>query len=377
MLQTVITGLFALFALAGGASAQPAFAPATDPGNASYLIEDEVITLSAGRAAHPVVTGSAEQVETRVFGAPEWSDLDADGVEDAAVILVHRTGGSGTFLYIAAAMRAQEGFIGTNAVLLGDRIAPRSLQIRNGVLLASYADRQPGEPMSAAPTVAHTKYLTLQDGKLVAAPAFDAGTEVLEGWVTIGHEVSEFKPCVPADALWLDRGVPGFEAVRTAYAQTLPPDAGPDTPVFMTLAGRQAPAPAAGFGRDYGAAFQVAGWLHPWPRGNCRADQIRVTSPVPGSVVHSPLRITGSARGSWFFEADFPVHLKDASGQILASGIARAQAPWMTSDFVPFEATIAFKSSTQLLRGTLVLVKDNPSDDPRLDAAVELPVYYQ
>jgi len=273
LFRAAITGLLALVAVSGCARAQSTLPPAIDPLDAAYIIEGDVIALSGGEAEHPVVTGSAGQAETRVFGKPEQGDLDGDGDEDAAVVLLHRAGGSGTFFYIAAAIREQEGFVGTNAVLLGDRIAPQSLQIRNGVLMANYADRRATEPMTAAPTAAKTKYLTLQAGNLVEAPPFEAGVQVLEGWVTIGHEVSEFRSCVQQDALWLDRRAHDFETVETAYRHLLPPEAGPYTPVFMTLAGRLVPAPGEGFGSDYSAGFQVAGWLHPWPHGNCRAGQ--------------------------------------------------------------------------------------------------------
>jgi hypothetical protein len=371
------TGLLAALAVASCAGLQPVHSPAGDPLNATYVIEDVAITLSGGQAQRPVLPGSAEQVETRVFGEPEWGDLDGDGDEDAALVLLHRTGGTGTFYYIAAAIRGQAGFIGSNAVLLGDRVAVQAMHIRNGVLMANYADRRAAEPMTTAPSVAYTKYLTLQAGNLIAAPAFTDGVQVLEGWITLGHEASEFRPCDQQDSLWLERGVPAFVTLKAAYADALPPAAQPYTPVFMTLAGRRAPASESGFGMRYPAAFQPAGWQHPWVQGNCRADRIRVAAPVAGSVVRSPLRVSGSAVGTWFFEGDFPVHLKDSKGRILASGIATAQAPWMTRDFVPFEATLRFEPSPQPMQGTLVLVRDNPSDDRRLDDAIELPVYYQ
>jgi hypothetical protein len=144
----------------------------------------------------------------------------------------------------------------------------------------------------------------------------------------------------------------------------------------MTLAGRLAEAPTDGFGRDYGAAFRSSQFLQVWPGGNCRADRVRVTTPVAGSVVRSPLRVSGWARGPWFFEGDFPIHLRDHKGRILATGIAAAKGPWMTQAFVPFEATLQFTASPQPSRGFLVLVKNNPSDDHGLDDAVELPVFY-
>lgn len=376
MFRAARTGLLGACFLASCAGFRPATAPSSDPLNAAYLIEGQRIMLSDGKAERPVLPGSAEQFETRVFGSPERGDLDGDGDEDAALVLLHRTGGTGTFYYVAAAIQGPEGLFGTRAVLLGDRVAIQSIRIRNGMVLANYADRRATESMATAPGVGQTKYLTLRDGDLVAAPAFDDGVQLLEGWVTLGHEVSEFRPCDVREPLWLDRGDPAFDSLQTAYTAALPADAQAYTPVFMSLAGRHVPVPETGFGRDYHAAIQPAGWQQPWLQGNCRADRIRVAAPVAGAVIHSPLRVTGRARGSWFFGGDFPVHLKDRTGSIVASGIARAQAPWMSTDFVPFEATLEFEPARQPRRGTLVLVRDNPSDDRRLDDAIELPVYY-
>lgn len=39
------------------------------------------------------------------------------------------------------------------------------------------------------------------------------------------------------------------------------------------------------------------------------SDQIIVTDPIPDQLITSPLIITGEARGTWFFEATFPVSL--------------------------------------------------------------------
>ena len=53
-------------------------------------------------------------------------------------------------------------------MLLGDRIAPRDVIIRNGVVVAKYATRGSHEPMSTAPSVDKSIYLTLENGKLTA-----------------------------------------------------------------------------------------------------------------------------------------------------------------------------------------------------------------
>jgi|GEM_PF-2126517 len=106
-----------------------------------------------------------------------------------------------------------------------------------------------------------------------------------------------------------------------------------------------------------------------------RTGMIRLTSPQANEAVASPLSVVGEARGTWFFEASFPVRLFDANGQLLASTSAQAQADWMTEDFVPFQATLTFENPTTA-SGTLVLEKDNPSGLPQNADELRLPVIF-
>lgn len=104
-------------------------------------------------------------------------------------------------------------------------------------------------------------------------------------------------------------------------------------------------------------------------------DQIKVTKPLPNQLVESPLTIEGEARGTWFFEATFPVKLMDADGGLVAIHFAQAQGEWMTEDFVLFKAELIFeKPSTDT--GILILEKDNPSGLPENDASIEIPVIF-
>ncbi|MCR4311472.1 MAG: Gmad2 immunoglobulin-like domain-containing protein, partial [Candidatus Taylorbacteria bacterium] len=77
-----------------------------------------------------------------------------------------------------------------------------------------------------------------------------------------------------------------------------------------------------------------------------KAELIHLNYPRPNQEVLSPLVVTGEARGTWFFEASFPVMLTDWDGRIIAQGIATAKSDWMTADFVPFEATLIFNYDT-------------------------------
>ncbi|MDO8601983.1 MAG: Gmad2 immunoglobulin-like domain-containing protein [bacterium] len=105
-------------------------------------------------------------------------------------------------------------------------------------------------------------------------------------------------------------------------------------------------------------------------------DLIRVDAPVSNALVSSPLIISGSARGSWYFEASFPVQLLDANGGVLFEGPMQAQGDWMTSEFVPFNQQITF-ALPKTQTGTLVLKNDNPSGLPENDKELRIPVKFQ
>lgn len=93
-------------------------------------------------------------------------------------------------------------------------------------------------------------------------------------------------------------------------------------------------------------------------------------------IIESPLTITGQARGGWFFEASFLIKLVDSQGELVAQTIALAEGEWMTDDFVLFSATLEFTSLEKTNQGTLVFIKDNPSDMRELDDQLSIPILY-
>ncbi|MFA5942496.1 MAG: Gmad2 immunoglobulin-like domain-containing protein [Candidatus Paceibacterota bacterium] len=105
-------------------------------------------------------------------------------------------------------------------------------------------------------------------------------------------------------------------------------------------------------------------------------DLIVVDTPLPGAIVASPLTISGRARGTWYFEASFPVRMLDAKGNELGVLPAQAQGEWMTTEYVPFIVDLAFATSTTAT-GTLVLEKDNPSGLPEHANELRIPIRFQ
>ena len=119
------------------------------------------------------------------------------------------------------------------------------------------------------------------------------------------------------------------------------------------------------------------------PVGGCgqfQAEDIKIYSPESGQTLSFPLAIEGQARGSWYFEASFPIKLLDsASEKELAVAFAQAQADWMTGNFVPFKAVIDLSFLPEIpetSEGILVFQKDNPSGLPENDKEIRVPVYF-
>jgi hypothetical protein len=136
--------------------------------NISYKINGEDVLLINGSAKtlDKIGVGSESGTTTAYFGNEVRGDFNGDGREDVAFILTQDTGGSGTFYYLAAALGAANGDVGTDAVFLGDRIAPVSTEFKDGAIVVKYLDRKPNEPMTATPTVPVTENFKFLNGQL-------------------------------------------------------------------------------------------------------------------------------------------------------------------------------------------------------------------
>lgn len=116
-----------------------------------YIIEGEKIILGG---------------EVSYFGNELVTDLNEDGRDDVVFLITHEPGGSGTFYYVVVALNTNNGYIGSDGYLLGDRIAPQTTEVsRNprhkNVIVVNYADRDRGEPMTAQPSIGKSAYLKL------------------------------------------------------------------------------------------------------------------------------------------------------------------------------------------------------------------------
>ena len=134
--------------------------------NATYVFDGAPITLADGKAESEIAPGSASKLVTQYFGNEAMGDLNNDGVPDIAFLVTQQGGGSGTSYYVVVALKTKNGYQGTNAILLGDRIAPQTTEIKNGVITVNYAERKPGQPMAAQPSVGVSRHFTVQNNIL-------------------------------------------------------------------------------------------------------------------------------------------------------------------------------------------------------------------
>lgn len=138
-----------------------------DPKNCTYIVDNKLVTLNQGISQEDIPE-SVAKITTQYFGNEAVDDFNGDGLKDHALVITQSSGGSGTFYYAVAAMNVNNGECrGTNAILLGDRIAPQNTLFLNGQITFNYADRNLGEPFSTRPSVGVSRYFTVINGSLV------------------------------------------------------------------------------------------------------------------------------------------------------------------------------------------------------------------
>jgi heat shock protein HslJ len=164
----------------------PSSSAGADHRNIEYTIGGRPVLLVDGVADEPAAPGSAARTVTRYFGNEVRGDLNGDGREDVAFLLTQQPGGSGTFFYAAAALDSPQGLVGSQAVFIGDRIAPQTTELRSdGVIVVNFSDRAAGESFATPPSIAKSLWLkldpaTLEIGEVVQDFEGEADSDVMQ-----------------------------------------------------------------------------------------------------------------------------------------------------------------------------------------------------
>lgn len=157
-------------------------------GNQTYTSDDfpgGTVTLVDGAIEIETTPGSATKVRIERTGYAAFGDLNGDGLEDAAVILMSDSGGSGTFYYLVAVV-AEEGGGHTSAanILLGDRVIINDLTIQESTITVDLVVHGPEDPL-CCPTQHGVHTYVLEGDALILTD------EVV---VTEEKAVAEFQP---------------------------------------------------------------------------------------------------------------------------------------------------------------------------------------
>lgn len=199
--------------------------PPVTPENTTYVVDGEPITLVNGLFEHESAPGSASRDTFRLFGEPVYGDLDGDGDNDAVAYLTKDGGGSGTFFYVVVARNEAGSYAGTDALFLGDRIAPQNVIIEDGNAVANFAERAPGEDFSVQPSMGKSVWVHVDPktgaiGELVKDFEGEADplrmTLGMKVWTWVESENGEetFIPRLP-DAFTLTFGEDGSVSITT------------------------------------------------------------------------------------------------------------------------------------------------------------------
>ncbi len=144
--------------------------PAGSLRDLTYTIEGEPIALVDGERRMPYLPGAAsENVHTLLEERVALGDLNGDGIEDAAAILINDPGGSGTFIYLAAVLAGPDGPENAATRLIGDRLDVQTSAISEGVIVLEVLAHGPEDPI-CCPTHGTVQTYRLEGVHLIGGP---------------------------------------------------------------------------------------------------------------------------------------------------------------------------------------------------------------
>ena len=154
--------------------------------NAAYPVEfaepDGIAQLEDGEFRQQATPGSATQTVVRLAEIRSFGRIDNGSSIDAAPILIVDPGGSGTFIFLVAALNIDGQPEMAATILLGDRVAVRSLKIVDSQIVVGMRVRGPDDPFA---------YLTTEVTRTYALEGSDL--------VLLSEETSIVPPPSPSD----------------------------------------------------------------------------------------------------------------------------------------------------------------------------------
>ena len=127
------------------------------------------IRLTEGIYKEKIVPDSATELVIKLSDKIGFGDLNGDGAEDAAVILISDPGGSGTFYELAAVINSRGKAKHADSVFLGDRVKVEDIDIRSGKIVVKMVIQKSTDPR-CCPSLKVEQEYALQGDALVRQP---------------------------------------------------------------------------------------------------------------------------------------------------------------------------------------------------------------
>jgi hypothetical protein len=117
----------------------------------------------------PTSQESPESYTTRIQDPVFYGDINADGLEDALVILSTQNGGSGHFVELAAVLDQNGSPYNVATISLGDRVVVESGKVENGTIVLNMRVQGPNDGL-CCPSQAVTWNFVLNGSQLIKLP---------------------------------------------------------------------------------------------------------------------------------------------------------------------------------------------------------------
>jgi hypothetical protein len=138
-------------------------------GNLTYSLPSAPggsVKLVNGAYSAPIAEGSATKFEVQLAPVAMMGDMTGGGLPDAAVVLVSKSGGSGTFYDLTVVLNINAVLKPVRPVHLGDRIAVRAIGIDKQTLKV-VIDTQSSSAHMTVLDLRSTRTYVIENDKLV------------------------------------------------------------------------------------------------------------------------------------------------------------------------------------------------------------------
>jgi hypothetical protein len=118
--------------------------------NATYsseFIQEGEITLKDGKYEASTGPGATQKVVTTLVEPIALGDLNADGIDDAVVVLGTNTGGSGVFMYVHVVLNDGAKLKEAAFAPMGDRVRINALNISDDTIELDVLTHAPNDPL--------------------------------------------------------------------------------------------------------------------------------------------------------------------------------------------------------------------------------------